>query len=221
MTRDEWASRMLDRVGLLLFRRPRFEARPHTNSPTRSAICGSASTHRDAHHGGSRSVTSGGRGWRHVYNASPRIFANSPTAGCGRWGTRLLTEIDAAIGEISIAGRLPTPASPRLSACAGRSTLMRSLMKPQNLLCRRNEDGPVIGEFDIYGVYFPIFVVFAGLAFCCSLRSSGCSIGSTSIASSGIGRCSILRSMSSCSALVTALGAAILSFGMKPSAVDR
>lgn len=29
MTRDEWASRMLDRVGLLLFRRPRFEARPH------------------------------------------------------------------------------------------------------------------------------------------------------------------------------------------------
>ncbi|HUC49261.1 MAG TPA: FUSC family protein [Xanthobacteraceae bacterium] len=28
MTRDEWASRMLDRVGLLLFRRPRFEARP-------------------------------------------------------------------------------------------------------------------------------------------------------------------------------------------------
>jgi uncharacterized membrane protein YccC len=27
MTRDEWASRMLDRVGLLLFRRPRFEAR--------------------------------------------------------------------------------------------------------------------------------------------------------------------------------------------------
>ena len=39
MTRDEWASRMLDRVGLLLFRRPRFEARPTTNSPTRSAIC--------------------------------------------------------------------------------------------------------------------------------------------------------------------------------------
>ena len=29
MTRDEWASRMLDRVGLLLFRRPRFEARSH------------------------------------------------------------------------------------------------------------------------------------------------------------------------------------------------
>jgi uncharacterized membrane protein YccC len=28
MTRDEWASRMLDRVGLLLFRRPRFEPRP-------------------------------------------------------------------------------------------------------------------------------------------------------------------------------------------------
>jgi protein AaeX len=38
-------------------------------------------------------------------------------------------------------------------------------MKPQNLLCRRNEGGPVIGEFDIYGVYFPIFVVFAGVAF--------------------------------------------------------
>ncbi len=29
MTRDEWGSRQLDRVGLLLFRRPRFEARPH------------------------------------------------------------------------------------------------------------------------------------------------------------------------------------------------
>ena len=28
MARDEWASRMLDRVGLLLFRRPRFEPRP-------------------------------------------------------------------------------------------------------------------------------------------------------------------------------------------------
>jgi uncharacterized membrane protein YccC len=28
MARDEWGSRMLDRVGLLLFRRPRFEARP-------------------------------------------------------------------------------------------------------------------------------------------------------------------------------------------------
>lgn len=38
-------------------------------------------------------------------------------------------------------------------------------MKPQNLLCRRNEDGSVIGEFDVYGVYFPIFVVFAGVAF--------------------------------------------------------
>jgi protein AaeX len=38
-------------------------------------------------------------------------------------------------------------------------------MKPQNLLCRRNESGSVIGEFDIYGVYFPIFVVFAGVAF--------------------------------------------------------
>jgi uncharacterized membrane protein YccC len=29
MSREEWGSRMLDRVGLLLFRRPRFEARPH------------------------------------------------------------------------------------------------------------------------------------------------------------------------------------------------
>jgi len=28
MTRDEWGSRMLDRVGLLMFRRPRFEPRP-------------------------------------------------------------------------------------------------------------------------------------------------------------------------------------------------
>jgi uncharacterized membrane protein YccC len=28
MARDEWGSRMLDRVGLLIFRRPRFEARP-------------------------------------------------------------------------------------------------------------------------------------------------------------------------------------------------
>ena len=28
MTRDEWVSRMLDRVGLLMFRRPRFEPRP-------------------------------------------------------------------------------------------------------------------------------------------------------------------------------------------------
>jgi uncharacterized membrane protein YccC len=28
MTRDEWASRMLDRVGLIMFRRPRTEARP-------------------------------------------------------------------------------------------------------------------------------------------------------------------------------------------------
>jgi len=28
LTRDEWASRMLDRVGMLLFRRPRFEPRP-------------------------------------------------------------------------------------------------------------------------------------------------------------------------------------------------
>jgi hypothetical protein len=38
-------------------------------------------------------------------------------------------------------------------------------MKPQNPWCRRNECDPMIGEFDIYGVYFPIFVVFAGVAF--------------------------------------------------------
>jgi hypothetical protein len=38
-------------------------------------------------------------------------------------------------------------------------------MEPQNPWRRRNEDGSVIGEFDIYGVYFPIFIVFAGVAF--------------------------------------------------------
>ena len=41
-TREQWASRMLDRVALLLYRQPRFE--PHsTNSPPRSKICGSVS----------------------------------------------------------------------------------------------------------------------------------------------------------------------------------
>jgi protein AaeX len=30
---------------------------------------------------------------------------------------------------------------------------------------RRNEDRDVIGEFDIYGVYVPVFIAFAGIAF--------------------------------------------------------
>jgi hypothetical protein len=30
---------------------------------------------------------------------------------------------------------------------------------------RHDEDRTVIGEFDIYGVYFPAFIIFAGVAF--------------------------------------------------------
>jgi uncharacterized membrane protein YccC len=100
MTRDEWASRMLDRVGLLLFRRPRFEARPRhefadalgdlrlgVNIIETRSMAQQASAERQARMAG-------------MFNgiaAHFRALAHGRVAPLGR---DLLAEIDAAIGEV-------------------------------------------------------------------------------------------------------------------------
>ena len=104
MTRDEWGSRMLDRVGLLMFRRPRFEPRPtHEFADaladlrlgvniieTRSMARQVSPERRERMAGMFKRLA-----------AYFRKLARGRTAPLGR---DLLTEIDAAIGEILACG---------------------------------------------------------------------------------------------------------------------
>jgi uncharacterized membrane protein YccC len=100
MTRDEWASRMLDRVGLLLFRRPRFEAQPKhefadalgdlrlgVNIIETRSMARQVSAERQARMAG-------------MFNGIAAYFRALARGRAAPLGRDLLTEIDAAIGEI-------------------------------------------------------------------------------------------------------------------------
>jgi hypothetical protein len=62
----------------------------------------------------------------------------------------------------------------QLSACDGRFTLThrrinRCKYHPPQHVSGSHDGQAVIGEFDIYGVYFPAFAVFAAIAFALQL----------------------------------------------------
>jgi uncharacterized membrane protein YccC len=100
MTRDEWASRMLDRVGLLLFRRPRFEARPKhefadalgdlrlgVNIIETRSMALQVNAERRERMGG-------------MFKRLAAYFRELARGRAAPLGQDLLTEIDATIGEV-------------------------------------------------------------------------------------------------------------------------
>ena len=100
MTRDEWASRMLDRVGLLLFRRPRFEARPQHEF---ADALGDLRLGVNIIETRTMAQQVGAERRERMTGMFKRLAAYFRELARGRaapLGGDLLTEIDAAIGEI-------------------------------------------------------------------------------------------------------------------------
>ncbi len=100
MTRDEWASRMLDRVGLLLFRRPRFEVRPQHEF---ADALGDLRLGVNIIETRTMAEQVGAERRERMTGMFKRLAAYFRELARGRGaplGGDLLTEIDAAIGEI-------------------------------------------------------------------------------------------------------------------------
>jgi hypothetical protein len=104
MTRDEWASRQLDRVGLLLFRRPRFEARPHDEF---ADALGDLRLGVNLIETRAMAAQVNGERRQRMAIMFAGIAAHFRALAHGRvrpLGNDLLAEIDASIGEVLVCG---------------------------------------------------------------------------------------------------------------------
>ena len=101
-TRDQWASRMMDRVALLLYRQPRFEPRPQHEfadalEDLRLGVNMIETQSIDAHH-----VEAGARCFGDdVRDASPSISVLLARGRVAQLGDDLLQKIDIAISEVT------------------------------------------------------------------------------------------------------------------------
>ncbi len=133
-TRDQWASRMLDRVALLLYRQPRFEPRPQHEFADALEDLRLGVNIIETQSIAPRHVEAGARRFGGDVRRPGRAF---PRFGA-RPGARRLATICCKRSTLRSAKWRPAPrprmlASPRLSACGGRSTLMRRRYRPMQI----------------------------------------------------------------------------------------
>jgi uncharacterized membrane protein YccC len=100
MTRDEWASRMLDRVGLLLFRRPRFEARPTHEFADALGDLRLGVNIIETRSMASQVSAERGERMAGMFRGMAAHFRALAHGSVVPLGSDLLAEIDAAIGEV-------------------------------------------------------------------------------------------------------------------------